>query len=55
MPEPKGGGGDRIFETNDVGKRACALDKEILARTWRGYYPGRTFELILVPQFPNYP
>lgn len=54
-PKPKGGGGDRIFETNDVLKRACALPKEILARTWRGYYPGRTFELILVPQFPNYP
>ena len=45
----------RIFETNDGVDRGCGLDKEVLARVWRGYVPGRSFELILVPHYPNYP
>ena len=46
---------DRVFASNDPVERACALDEEILARLWRGYVEGRTFELVLVPQYPNYP
>jgi predicted AlkP superfamily pyrophosphatase or phosphodiesterase len=45
----------RIFESNDVLRRACGLRKRILARVWQGFAPGRSFELILVPQYPNYP
>ncbi|MDQ4094747.1 MAG: alkaline phosphatase family protein, partial [Actinomycetota bacterium] len=45
----------RIHETNDAIERGCGLDKDILARVWRGWVPGRSFELILVPQAPNYP
>ena len=46
---------DRIFASNDAVERGCALDKEILTRLWRGYVDGKTFELLFVPQHPNYP
>ena len=45
---------DRIFATNDAVERGCALDKEILARLWRGYTEGRMYELLFVPQHPNF-
>lgn len=45
----------RIFPTNDPVERGCALDEDILSRLWRGYVDGRTFELLFVPQYPNYP
>ena len=45
---------ERVFDTNDAVARGCAMDPELLARVWRGYVPGRSFELVLVPQEPNY-
>lgn len=47
--------GQRIARTNDPIERACDLPKDILARVWRGWSPGRSFELVLVPQAPNFP
>ena len=44
----------RVFESNDAIERGCALGGEILGRLWRGYVPGRSFELLFVPQRPNY-
>ena len=52
IPTPPG---DRVARTNDAVERACGLPKDILARVWRGWSPGRSFELVLVPQAPNYP
>ncbi len=45
----------RTFSTDDPVKRGCALDRDIVARIWRGYVPEKSFDLAIVPQFPNYP
>lgn len=44
----------RTLAGNDPVERACALEEEILLRVWRGYYKGRSEDIIMVPQFPNY-
>lgn len=45
---------ERIFAVNDPVRRACDLNKKILSRVWRGYYPGRSEDIVMVPQHPNY-
>ncbi|MGH2701379.1 MAG: alkaline phosphatase family protein [Actinomycetota bacterium] len=45
---------ERAFATNDPVERGCSLSKEIILRTWRGYYSGRSEDVVMVPQFPNY-
>lgn len=44
----------RSFATNDPLKRACDLSERILLRVWRGDYRERSWDLMMVPQFPNY-
>ena len=46
--------GDRTFATNDPVERACAMPKDELVRVWRGLYPGRSVDLSMVAQAPNY-
>ena len=46
--------GDRTFESNDPVERACALDRPLLARVWRGYHPVHSEDVTLVPLEPNY-
>ena len=47
------GGGSR-FITNDPIERACALEKEILLRIWRGHDDDNSEDLTTVPLEPNY-
>ncbi|HYO61198.1 MAG TPA: hypothetical protein VEU29_04815, partial [Actinomycetota bacterium] len=47
-------GEDRTFESNDPIERACALDKPLLARVWRGFDPERSEDVTFVPLAPNY-
>lgn len=47
-------GEDRTFATNDPIERACALPEDELVRIWRGLYPGRSVDLSMVAQPPNY-
>lgn len=44
----------RIFESDDPIERACDLSDEILVRTWRGYMEGRSEDISMVAQFPNF-
>lgn len=44
----------RTFDTNDPVERACALDKPLLARVWRGYHPKHSEDVTFVPLEPNY-
>ncbi|HYP23386.1 MAG TPA: alkaline phosphatase family protein [Actinomycetota bacterium] len=57
--QPEGPGGlpppdERTFETDDPVERACALDKPLLARVWRGYHPKHSEDVTFVPLEPNY-
>ncbi|MGH2735535.1 MAG: alkaline phosphatase family protein, partial [Actinomycetota bacterium] len=45
---------ERVFSTADPVRRACGLKKKMLLRIWRGYYPGRSEDVVMVPQYPNY-
>lgn len=45
---------ERVVASNDPVKRGCSLSKEIILRTWRGYYQGRSEDVVMVPQYPNY-
>ncbi|MFN2589038.1 MAG: alkaline phosphatase family protein [Actinomycetota bacterium] len=45
---------DRTFESNDPVERACALDRALLARVWRGYHPKHSEDVTFVPLAPNY-
>ncbi|HEX2294206.1 MAG TPA: alkaline phosphatase family protein [Actinomycetota bacterium] len=47
-------GEDRTFESNDPVERACALDRPLLARVWRGYHPRHSEDVTFVPLAPNY-
>lgn len=53
-PPGEGASGDRTFESNDPVERACALDRPLLARVWRGYHPARSEDVTFVPLAPNY-
>ncbi|MDQ4024393.1 MAG: alkaline phosphatase family protein, partial [Actinomycetota bacterium] len=44
----------RRFESNDPVERACALDRALLARVWRGYHPKHSEDVTMVPLAPNY-
>lgn len=48
------GSEDRIFSSNDPVKRACDLPERILLRSWRGDYKKRTWDLMMVPHYPNF-
>lgn len=52
-PPPPAGEG-RTFASTDPVERACALDKPLLARVWRGYHPKRSEDVTFVPLAPNY-
>ena len=45
---------DRTFESNDPIERACALERPLLARVWRGYHPKHSEDVTFVPLEPNY-
>ena len=45
---------DRVFATDDPLQRGCRLSREVLLRIRRGYYEGRSEDIIMVPQFPNF-
>lgn len=45
---------DRTFDSNDPIERACALDKPLLARVWRGFHPEHSEDVTFVPLAPNY-
>ncbi|MDQ3981106.1 MAG: alkaline phosphatase family protein, partial [Actinomycetota bacterium] len=45
---------DRNFDTNDPVERACALERPLLARVWRGYHPAHSEDVTFVPLEPNY-
>jgi predicted AlkP superfamily pyrophosphatase or phosphodiesterase len=45
---------DRVFATDDPLQRGCLLSRENLLRIRRGYYEGRSEDIIMVPQFPNF-
>ncbi|MDQ3915998.1 MAG: alkaline phosphatase family protein [Actinomycetota bacterium] len=47
-------GGDRTFDSNDPVERACALDRALLARVWRGHHPKHSEDVTFVPLAPNY-
>ena len=49
--DPKG---ERVFSFADPVERACAMERKILVRLWRGIYGNRAGDLMLVPQRPNY-
>ncbi len=53
-PAQKLGAAPRTYETNDPIKRACALSDKILLRVWRGTEIGRSPQVTLVPQFPDF-
>ena len=53
-PASRLGETDRIFDTNDPLTRACALSDKILLRTWRGDYKRRSWDLMMVPHYPNF-
>jgi len=42
------------FATNDPVQRGCALGKKLLRRVYLGTYPGRSEDILYVPQYPNY-
>lgn len=44
----------RIFSNDDPLERACDLSKRILVRTWRGDYKKRSWDLMVVPNYPNF-
>jgi hypothetical protein len=37
-----------------IAKAACALPHSYLVRIWHGVYPGRSGEIVIVPQEPNF-
>jgi hypothetical protein len=45
---------DRTLESTDPVERACALEKPLLARVWRGYHPKHSEDVTFVPLAPNY-
>jgi predicted AlkP superfamily pyrophosphatase or phosphodiesterase len=51
---PRDRSAQRIFETKDPLKRACALPKRYLLRLWRGYHPVHSEDVTFVPQEPNF-
>src|SRR5688572_18847119 len=51
---PELSAGDRTFESNDPIERACALERPLLARVWRGYHPRHSEDVTFVPLAPNY-
>lgn len=60
-PEPEGPhpgerlvADERVFGSDDPIERACGLADEELVRIWRGHRPGRSEELTVVPQEPNF-
>lgn len=40
--------------TTDPVARGCALDRDVLARIWRGHHPERSEDITAVPMEPNY-
>ena len=52
-PGTQEGTGSR-FSTNDPIERACALEKEILLRIWRGHRDDNSEDVTTVPLEPNY-
>jgi predicted AlkP superfamily pyrophosphatase or phosphodiesterase len=44
----------RIFASNDPLERACDLSDRILTRVWRGDHDERSWDLMMVPHYPNY-
>jgi predicted AlkP superfamily pyrophosphatase or phosphodiesterase len=53
-PGPQPPADDRTFESNDPVERACALDRALLARVWRGFHPKHSEDVTFVPLAPNY-
>lgn len=53
-PEEPGAGGSSRFSTRDPIERACALDKELLLRIWRGHDDKSSEDITTVPLEPNY-
>jgi hypothetical protein len=45
---------DRIFTNDDPLERACDLSEKILLRSWRGDYKERSWDLMVVPNYPNF-
>ncbi|HET7482959.1 MAG TPA: alkaline phosphatase family protein [Actinomycetota bacterium] len=45
---------DRTYPTNDPVSRACDLPEVQLLRVWRGSVAGRSPDIVMVPQYPNY-
>lgn len=45
---------DRVYDTNDPVDRGCALGDKMLLRIWRGSVEGRSPDVVMVPQYPNY-
>ncbi|MDQ3958617.1 MAG: alkaline phosphatase family protein [Actinomycetota bacterium] len=54
VPETQRGDELRTFESNDPVERACALERPLLARVWRGYHPDHSEDVTFVPLAPNY-
>lgn len=44
----------RVFDTNDPLERACGLPKRYIERIYRGWVPGRSEDVTIVPNEPNY-
>lgn len=44
----------RVFSSNDPLRRGCGLKSGWLERIWRGYVPGRSEDISIVPSLPNF-
>jgi Type I phosphodiesterase / nucleotide pyrophosphatase len=44
----------RMFSSDEPVARGCGLGQKLLLRIWRGYRPGVSEDVVMVPQFPNY-
>lgn len=53
-PDESGAGGGPRFGTRDPIERACALEKELLLRIWRGHDDESSEDITTVPLEPNY-
>lgn len=43
-----------VFSSNDPLRRGCGLKSGWLERIWRGYVPGRSEDISIVPNLPNF-
>jgi hypothetical protein len=54
-PASRVGSPPPVVSTRALAQQVCAgVSHEVLLRTWRGYFPGRSGDLQIIPTYPNF-